>query len=242
SSELGFIFNNEMGDFNPQPGYTSSGGLIGTKPNLIEPEKRMLSSMTPTIVSKDGKPYLIIGSPGGRTIINTVFQTVLNVLEYNMRIDLAIEAMRIVTDNIKAKTISHICYGDFSIMYPKILDLAVDQLDLEFANADFAHLDLFREPKFTKEIAVGVVDVHTHVIETKEKVKQNIRKALEVFPNDFDALYRLTLTYTTSCQYDQLNCDMAIDLINKLLKAEPNNKDLQQLKKTIMLLLMILFI
>jgi len=95
SSKLGFILNNEMGDFNPQPGYTNTEGLIGTDPNLIEPEKRMLSSMTPTIVAKDGHPYLIIGSPGGRTIISTVFQTVLNVLEYDMRIDHAIEAMKI---------------------------------------------------------------------------------------------------------------------------------------------------
>lgn len=95
SSKLGFIFNNEMGDFNPVAGVTNSRGQIGSNPNLIAPEKRMLSSMTPTIVAKDGKPYLIIGSPGGRTIINTVFQTVLNVLEYNMRIDKAIEAMKI---------------------------------------------------------------------------------------------------------------------------------------------------
>ncbi len=95
SSKLGFIFNNEMGDFNPMPGRTTSTGLIGTKANIIQPEKRMLSSMTPTIVAKDGQPYLVIGSPGGRTIINTVFQTVLNVLEYNMRLDLAIEAMKI---------------------------------------------------------------------------------------------------------------------------------------------------
>jgi gamma-glutamyltranspeptidase / glutathione hydrolase len=95
SSKLGFIFNNEMGDFNPVAGVTNSRGQIGSSPNLIAPEKRMLSSMTPTIVAKDGKPYLIIGSPGGRTIINTVFQTVLNVLEYDMRIDKAIEAMKI---------------------------------------------------------------------------------------------------------------------------------------------------
>jgi gamma-glutamyltranspeptidase/glutathione hydrolase len=64
SSKLGFIFNNEMGDFNPQPGYTDNGWLIGTEPNIIQPEKRMLSSMSPTIVTKDGRPYLIIGSPG----------------------------------------------------------------------------------------------------------------------------------------------------------------------------------
>lgn len=95
SEKLGFIFNNEMGDFNPVPGVTTSTGQIGSDPNLIAPEKRMLSSMTPTIVAKDGKPYLVIGSPGGRTIINTVFQTVLNVLAYDMRIDRAIEAMKI---------------------------------------------------------------------------------------------------------------------------------------------------
>lgn len=95
SKKLGFIFNNEMGDFNPQPGTTTGTGLVGTNPNLIQPEKRMLSSMTPTIVAKDGKPYLIIGSPGGRTIINTVFQTVLSVLAYDMQVDKAIEAMKI---------------------------------------------------------------------------------------------------------------------------------------------------
>ena len=95
SPKLGFIFNNEMGDFNPIPNITTNTGLIGTAPNLIEPEKRMLSSMTPTIVAKDGKPYLIVGSPGGRTIINTVFQTVLNVLGYGMQIDEAIEAIKI---------------------------------------------------------------------------------------------------------------------------------------------------
>jgi gamma-glutamyltranspeptidase/glutathione hydrolase len=95
SDKLGFIFNNEMGDFNPVPGETTTTGQIGSNPNLVAPGKRMLSSMTPTIVAKDGKPYLVIGSPGGRTIINTVFQTVLNVLVYNMRIDRAIEAMKI---------------------------------------------------------------------------------------------------------------------------------------------------
>lgn len=95
NEELGFIFNNEMGDFNARPGYTNSQGMIGTPPNQIAPKKRMLSSMTPTIVTQNGKPVLVIGSPGGRTIINTVFQTVLNVLEHDMRIDQAIEALKI---------------------------------------------------------------------------------------------------------------------------------------------------
>ncbi len=92
---LGFLLNNEMGDFNPVPGETKRNGQIGSKPNLVQPEKRMLSSMTPTIVAKDGKPYLVIGSPGGRTIINSVFQTVLNVLDHKMNIKTAIEAGKI---------------------------------------------------------------------------------------------------------------------------------------------------
>jgi len=99
-------------------------------------------------------------------------------------LDLAIEAMKIATSGLKAKTISHICYGDFTTIYPKILDLAVDQLDLEFANSDFANLEIFKRPAFTKEIAVGVVDAHSHIIEKKEKVKERIKKALEAFPVD----------------------------------------------------------
>ena len=95
SKKLGFIFNNEMGDFNPAPGQTNSKGLIGTKPNLIQPKKRMLSSMSPTIVMKNKKPVLIIGSPGGRTIINTVFQTVLCHLGYGMDLKNSIELVKI---------------------------------------------------------------------------------------------------------------------------------------------------
>lgn len=92
---LGFLLNNEMGDFNPQPGRTDSTGMIGTKPNLVAPGKRMLSSMTPTIIAKEGKPYLLTGSPGGRTIINTVLQTIVNVIDFNMDISEAIAAPRV---------------------------------------------------------------------------------------------------------------------------------------------------
>jgi gamma-glutamyltranspeptidase/glutathione hydrolase len=91
----GFLLNNEMGDFNPVPGVTNRSGQIGTPPNLVAPGKRMLSSMTPTIVAKDGKPVLVIGSPGGRTIINTVLQVVLNVIDHEMNIGEAVEAGRI---------------------------------------------------------------------------------------------------------------------------------------------------
>ncbi len=91
----GFLLNNEMGDFNPVPGRTNEEGLIGTAPNLVEPGKRMLSSMTPTIVAQGGRPVLLIGSPGGRTIINTVLQVVLNVLDHGMNVAQAVEAGRI---------------------------------------------------------------------------------------------------------------------------------------------------
>ena len=80
----GFLLNNEMGDFNKKPGETNTRGDIGTPANLIAPGKRMLSSMTPTMVLKDGKVVLLTGSPGGRTIINTVFTIVLGVTEYGL--------------------------------------------------------------------------------------------------------------------------------------------------------------
>jgi gamma-glutamyltranspeptidase/glutathione hydrolase len=90
----GFLLNNEMGDFNAGPGLTTAEGLVGTEPNLAAPGKRMLSSMTPTIVVKDGKPLLVAGSPGGRTIINTVLQVVLNVVDFGMNAQEAVDAPR----------------------------------------------------------------------------------------------------------------------------------------------------
>lgn len=80
----GFLLNNEMGDFNKKPGETNLTGDIGTAANVIEPGKRMLSSMTPTMVVRDGKVVLLTGTPGGRTIINTVFTIVLGVIEYGL--------------------------------------------------------------------------------------------------------------------------------------------------------------
>ena len=90
----GILLNNEMGDFNKKPGYTSLTGDIGTAPNVIAPGKRMLSSMTPTIVTRDGSLVLVTGSPGGRTIINTVFNVLLNILEYDMDVRAAVDAPR----------------------------------------------------------------------------------------------------------------------------------------------------
>ena len=95
--------------------------------------------------------------------------------------DLAIEALGIVTKGIKAKTLTHICYGDFKTIGPKLAKLPVDQIDLEFANRDFELLEFFRGKRFPKEIGLGVVDVHSHRIETRDEVVANIRKALTVF-------------------------------------------------------------
>lgn len=90
----GFLLNNEMGDFNAAPGLTTPNGLIGTAPNLAAPGKRMLSSMTPTIVTRDGRLLLVTGSPGGRTIINTVLLTILNVVDFEMSARAAVDAPR----------------------------------------------------------------------------------------------------------------------------------------------------
>jgi gamma-glutamyltranspeptidase/glutathione hydrolase len=91
----GFLLNNEMTDFNWRPGVTTRAGAIGTDPNTIAPGKRMLSSQTPTVLAKDGKVFLITGSPGGRTIINTVLNVVVNVVDYDMPIQQAIDAPRL---------------------------------------------------------------------------------------------------------------------------------------------------
>jgi gamma-glutamyltranspeptidase/glutathione hydrolase len=90
----GFLLNNEMGDFNAGPELTTAEGLIGTRPNLAMPGKRMLSSMTPTIVAKDGELFMVTGSPGGRTIINTVLLTILNVVDFGMNAQQAVDAPR----------------------------------------------------------------------------------------------------------------------------------------------------
>jgi gamma-glutamyltranspeptidase/glutathione hydrolase len=93
-SGAGFLLNNEMGDFNGKPGLTDSTGLIGTDPNVAMPGKRMLSSMTPTIVARQGKLVAVVGSPGGRTIINTVLQVLLNQVDFKMGIRDAVDAKR----------------------------------------------------------------------------------------------------------------------------------------------------
>ena len=90
----GFLLNNEMGDFNGYPGVTTESGQIGNEPNLARPGQRMLSSMTPTILARDGEVVAVIGSPGGRTIINTVLHVTLNIAEFGMDLETALASPR----------------------------------------------------------------------------------------------------------------------------------------------------
>ena len=94
ANDLGFFLNNEMDDFSSKPGVPNMFGLIGAEANKIEPGKRMLSSMTPTLVEKDGKFWMTVGTPGGSTIITSVLQTILNVHEFGMTMQDAVNAPR----------------------------------------------------------------------------------------------------------------------------------------------------
>jgi gamma-glutamyltranspeptidase/glutathione hydrolase len=90
----GFLLNNEMDDFSVKPGFPNMFGLVGGEANAIEPQKRMLSSMTPTIIEKDGDLFMVVGSPGGSTIITSVFQTIVNVIDFGMGMQEAVGASR----------------------------------------------------------------------------------------------------------------------------------------------------
>lgn len=104
----GFLLNNEMDDFSSKPGVPNMYGLVGGKANSIQPGKRMLSSMTPTIVEKDGKLFMVVGTPGGSTIITSVFQTIINVIEFNQRMQQAVASKRFhhqwLPDEVMAET------------------------------------------------------------------------------------------------------------------------------------------
>jgi 5-methyltetrahydropteroyltriglutamate--homocysteine methyltransferase len=119
-------------------------------------------------------------------------------------IGIAIEAMGIVTQNLKAKTISHICYGDFAAIYPRVLELPVDQLDLAMANYEYRWLDLFDKDPFTKELAIGIVDVHKHELESVDEAAEGIRRGLRyvsaerLYPHPDCGLKTRTVEETTA--------------------------------------------
>ena len=101
----GFFMNNEMDDFSVKPGVPNMYGLIGSQANAIAPNKRMLSSMTPTILEKDGKLFMVVGTPGGSTIMTSVYQTILNVIEHGMTMQQAVNALKFHHQWLPDKTI-----------------------------------------------------------------------------------------------------------------------------------------
>jgi len=96
--------------------------------------------------------------------------------------ELVAQGLAVVSEGLKAKTITHMCYGDFAKVFDQIVRLPVDQLDIETANSDYDLLELFQRHRFDKEVALGVVDVHDHRVETVEEVKEGIRRGLAVLP------------------------------------------------------------
>jgi 5-methyltetrahydropteroyltriglutamate--homocysteine methyltransferase len=119
-------------------------------------------------LEKAGARYIQIDEPAASTRMD--------------ELDLVIEAMAIVTEPLSAHTITHICYGDFHNAYPKMLDIPVDQIDLEFANSEYSLLDEFSEHPFTKYVGLGISDVHSHELEPVEGLVDGIRRALKFIP------------------------------------------------------------
>jgi 5-methyltetrahydropteroyltriglutamate--homocysteine methyltransferase len=99
-------------------------------------------------------------------------------------LELAMEAMEMTTHGLKAYFITHICYGDFERIYPKMLDLAVDNFDLEISNSRLDMLRLFSTKGFTSDISYGVIDVHTHAVEDQTVIEERLKKGLEVLPHE----------------------------------------------------------
>lgn len=119
-------------------------------------------------LEKAGARYIQIDEPAASTRID--------------ELELVIEAMNIVTEPLTAHTITHICYGDFHKAYPKMLEIPVDQIDLEFANSDFSLLDEFSDNPFTKYVGLGISDVHSHAIENVDDLVDGIRRSLKHIP------------------------------------------------------------
>jgi 5-methyltetrahydropteroyltriglutamate--homocysteine methyltransferase len=119
-------------------------------------------------LDKAGAAYIQVDEPAATTRFDEM--------------ELVSRGLAIVTEGLKAKTVTHFCYGDFARVFDQIVSLPVDQLDIETANSDYDLLDLFRGNRFDKDLAMGVLDVHSHRIETVEEVVADIRRGLEVVP------------------------------------------------------------
>jgi 5-methyltetrahydropteroyltriglutamate--homocysteine methyltransferase len=119
-------------------------------------------------LERAGARYIQIDEPAASTRID--------------ELDLVIDAMKLVVQPLHAHTITHICYGDFHKAYPKMLQIPVDQIDLEFANSEYSLLDKFSEDQFTKYIGLGVADVHSHGVEDVDEIAEGIRRSLKYIP------------------------------------------------------------
>ena len=106
----------------------------------------------------------------------------------------------------------HVCYGDYSRIYPEILDMPVHEYDLELANGDYEQLDVFKEPHFEKDLAMGVVDVHTTDVESVEEIKENIKKGFEIVPPE-------RLTVSPDCGVKLLPREVAYEKMDNMVKA-----------------------
>jgi 5-methyltetrahydropteroyltriglutamate--homocysteine methyltransferase len=139
-------------------------------------------------------------------------------------LEIAIEAMHICTDGLPddVKTISHICYGDFAAIYPAMLRIPVDQLDLEMSNSELDMLGLFGRSEFTKEIAFGAVDVHSHELESVEQVKERVRAALEVIPAE-------KITLDPDCGLKTRTTDETVDKLKVIVQAARDLREEQGL-------------
>ncbi|NDQ57178.1 MAG: methionine synthase [Acidipila sp.] len=124
----------------------------------------------------------------------------------------ALEAMEAVTSGLDAYFITHACYGAFEHIYPKMLELAVDNFDLEMSNGDMRLLELFRTHKFTKDISFGVLDVHSHLLEDGSKVRQRIKQALSIIPQE-------QVWIDPDCGLKTRSVDEAIDKLRACVEA-----------------------
>jgi 5-methyltetrahydropteroyltriglutamate--homocysteine methyltransferase len=142
--------------------YDSKADLVLDLAKILHKETKELE--------KKGCPYIQIDEPA------------LSTHNSKDELEIARQAIKIVTKGVKAKTAIHICYGDFENIFPGLLDFKIDLIDLEFTNNEFRTLDIIKKYDFQKELGFGCVDVHTKRVETKQEVKENIRKALKILP------------------------------------------------------------
>ncbi len=157
-------------------------------------------------VERAGARYIQIDEPAASTRMD--------------ELDLVIEAMAIVTEPLSAHTITHICYGDFHKAYPKMLDIPVDQIDLEFANSEFSLLDEFGAYPFTKYLGLGVTDVHSHVLESVEDIAEGIRRVLKYVPAEkifVDPDCGLKTRTEEEARAKLTNIKQAVDVVRKEL-------------------------